>query len=66
MIQARPHSDKPDAIETVVRSATTIHQGLNNLGSGRGNVWPILFLESVVKYVRELARLVESNQAGRD
>lgn len=65
VIRATPHSDRPDTIETVKKSAVAINQGLQNLESGTGHEWPDLFLENAVKHVRNLAKLVESTKGNK-
>lgn len=65
VIVATPNSDKPGAIETVEKSAIAINQGLQSLESGSGHEWPDMFLESAVKHVRNLARLIESTQGDK-
>ncbi|MCY4001253.1 MAG: hypothetical protein OXF84_10670 [Bacteroidetes bacterium] len=63
VILASAISDHERVIEAVDKTISAIGRGLQDLESGSGNEWPDCFLEGAVKNVRNLARLVESDNS---
>ena len=63
VIKASAISDQSRVIETVDKTISAIERGLQDLDSRSGNEWPDCFLEGTVKNVRNLARLIESDNS---